>query len=332
MTSLELKGLSHHYGEQQILDQVSLQLKVGECVALLGESGSGKSTALRCVAGLEQPSSGQIFIAEKEVYGPNICTPTEQRGVGLVFQDYALFPSLTVAENISFGLRKRDSSRVDSLLHLTGLESWRNRRPAQLSGGQQQRVALARALAPRPSLLLLDEPFANIDSHRRAQLGQALRKLLQVEGASALLVTHDQSNALSLCDRLAVLTPGLHGAILGQLDAPETVYNHPVSEKVARLTGPVYPLPISWTEGTANTMLGTIEAPTAAQTLLVRPNDLIFERSDEGQAEVQFAGCTGEGFMILVQQGEQILELEHPMRLPIGQKGHLKLKRLPHWI
>ena len=221
MTALELRALSHHYGEQQILDGITFQLDAGECVALLGESGSGKSTALRCIAGLEQPSNGQIFISGTKVYGSQVWVPTERRGVGLVFQDYALFPSLTVAENIAFGLQVRDAQRVASLLKLTGLEDWKNQRPAQLSGGQQQRVALARALAPRPSLLLLDEPFANVDAHRRSQLGQALRRLLQAEGASALLVTHDQSSALVLCDRLAVLTPGDNGAILGQMDSPE---------------------------------------------------------------------------------------------------------------
>lgn len=332
MTALELRALSHHYGEQQILDGLTFQLDAGECVALLGESGSGKSTALRCIAGLEQPSSGQIFIAGTEVYGSQVWVPTERRGVGLVFQDYALFPSLNVAENIAFGLPVRDAQRVEALLRLTGLEAWSERRPAQLSGGQQQRVALARALAPRPSLLLLDEPFANVDAHRRSQLGQALRKLLQAEGTSALLVTHDQSSALVLCDRLAVLTPADSGAILGQMDSPETVYNHPVSEDVARLTGPVYPLNIRHKSEGASCLAGDVNVPASARTLLARPRDLKFDCADNGPAEVLFSGCTGQEFVILVQQNDQQLELHHATRLPQGQRGHIRLKRLPHWI
>lgn len=212
---------------------VTLTLNQGDILALLGPSGCGKTTLLRLIAGFEQPQSGSIAIAGQQVAGAGAWISPEKRGVGMVFQDYALFPHLTVSQNVAFGLNQKPGSiatqRVKEVLALVGLQGMEQRYPHQLSGGQQQRVALARALAPHPFLVLLDEPLSNLDVQVRLRLRQELREILKAAGTSAVLVTHDQEEALSIADRLAVMRQG-H---LEQLDTPEVVYRQPASRFVA---------------------------------------------------------------------------------------------------
>ncbi|GAB4228272.1 MAG: ABC transporter ATP-binding protein [Elainellaceae cyanobacterium] len=201
-------------------------------LALLGPSGCGKTTLLRLIAGFEQPQQGTIAIAQHTVTGPGVWLPPEKRGVGMVFQDYALFPHLTVSQNVGFGLSQKSSvtaQRVQEAIALVGLEGMEHRYPHQLSGGQQQRVALARALAPHPFLVLLDEPLSNLDVQVRLRLRQELREILKAAQTSAIFVTHDQEEALSIADQVAVMQNGC----LEQIGTPEAIYYQPASRFVA---------------------------------------------------------------------------------------------------
>ncbi|MFW5974469.1 MAG: ABC transporter ATP-binding protein, partial [Natrialbaceae archaeon] len=222
-TVLELDGLTRQFGPETAVDDFSLSVADGELLTLLGPSGCGKTTLLRMIAGLEQPSEGSITIAGETVADRNRFVSPENRDVGLVFQDFALFPHLTVAENITFGIddweRTRKEERLDELLALVGLEDHRDKRPESLSGGQQQRVALARSLAPEPDILLLDEPFSNLDVRLRIEMRQEVRRILKEAGVTAVSVTHDQEEALSISDRVAIMNDGR----LEQAGKPELV-------------------------------------------------------------------------------------------------------------
>jgi iron(III) transport system ATP-binding protein len=213
---------------------LSLSVKKGELIAVLGPSGSGKTTLLRLIAGFERPDSGAIIIDGRVVADATHWVEPEDRGVGMVFQDYALFPHLTVAQNIAFGLNRRDShGRVHELLKLVGLDGFAARYPHELSGGEQQRVALARSLATDPKVLLLDEPFSNLDADLRPKMRAELKLLLQRLHCTAIFVTHDQEEAFELADRVAVLNAGR----LEQIDVPEGLYRAPTTRFVAEFIG-----------------------------------------------------------------------------------------------
>lgn len=215
---------------------VSFELERGQLLALLGPSGCGKTTTLRLIAGFETPDAGEIEIGGELVAGPGLYTPPEKRRVGMVFQDYALFPHLTVAENIAFGLPRGDAARdrrVQQALELVGMAKLAARMPHELSGGQQQRVALARALAPEPALILLDEPFSNLDTALRVRVRAEVRAILKQANATAIFVTHDQEEALSLVDQVAVM---LHGRV-EQLATPRQLYYQPATRAVAAFVG-----------------------------------------------------------------------------------------------
>lgn len=248
MLQLDKLQLIYPQQRQAALDEVSLQLEKGELLALVGESGSGKSTLLRAIAGLENPHAGTIQIGAQQVWKGNKGWPAERRPVGLVFQDYALFPHLTVAQNVRYGLRKnmKAQSRQQEVLELVGLEAYAQRYPHELSGGQQQRVALARALAPNPKILLLDEPFSNLDELLKGRVRRELRSILKAANVSSILVTHDTKDALATADRLAVMQ---QGRIL-QLATPQRVYHNPKNTYVADFFGPCNYLKGQWT-GTA---------------------------------------------------------------------------------
>ncbi len=207
MTLLELENVSHAYGTQLVVDHLSLRLAEGEIACLLGASGCGKTTVLRLIAGFETPKTGTIRLRGETVAQPVRSLAPERRRVGMVFQDYALFPHLTVAGNIGFGLKDTSASarrQIDELLALVGLSGSGKKYPHELSGGQQQRVALARALAPRPHLLLLDEPFSNLDVALRERLSLEVRAILKQAGMAAILVTHDQHEAFAVASRQRV--------------------------------------------------------------------------------------------------------------------------------
>jgi iron(III) transport system ATP-binding protein len=276
---------------------VSLTLESGEIVAVLGESGCGKSTLLRMIAGLETPSAGEIAIADRVVFNRKLDVPTEERGVGLVFQDYALFPHLDVASNVAYGLhrlrRAERGERVRELLALVGLEHLARRFPHELSGGQQQRVALARALAPRPAVLLLDEPFSNLDVVLKQQVREEVSRILRRAGTTALFVLHDIEDALAVGDRLAVLRDGR----IQQLDTPEALFARPSHAYVARFLGETNLIPGTAVAGGFRTPIGFLAAPQASE------------------AARQIAGCHGDACV-------QAACLRHPARAAAASNGN----------
>ena len=327
-------NLSHRYGNRWIFKHLSLEIKQGECLALLGESGCGKTTLLRNIAGLEKGEGGEIKLGDQLVYSDtSLFVPTAQRGIGLVFQDYALFPSQTVQQNIAFGISSQQQDRIQYLLDLIGLTSHANHYPHQLSGGQQQRVALARALAPKPKLLLLDEPFANIDAHRRMELGEELRRILSREQTSALFVTHDQNDALSLSDRVAVM--GINDGLgyIAQCDKPEIVYTQPASPEVAKITGKTWIL-----SGVAKGILASSpigDVPLYKEhhgevLLLIRPENLDFKQG-EGTATVTFCACLGANFQLTITIDKHTSRLYSDTAITTGTTGRLSVKQ-PCWF
>lgn len=234
---VHLDSVSVGYGAVSVVHDISLTIPKGKIACLLGPSGCGKTSLLRAIAGFEPVTAGRIVLGERDVSTPSRALPPEQRAVGMVFQDFALFPHLSVADNIGFGLRRHTSStrqhRITELLELIGLPSLADRYPHQLSGGQQQRVALARAMAPRPTVLLLDEPFSAIDPDFRMQLARDVREMILRDHMTAILVTHDQHEAFAMADQIAVLS---HGRVL-QYDTSHRLYHAPACREVAAFIG-----------------------------------------------------------------------------------------------
>jgi iron(III) transport system ATP-binding protein len=272
--ALRCDGITKRFGETVVVNGLELTAYAGEIVALLGPSGCGKTTTLRLIAGFEAQDSGTIEIGGRMVAGPAAGRgePPERRRVGMVFQDYALFPHLTVGKNIAFGLSRNQQRNglVDAALETVGLPGFADRMPHELSGGQQQRVALARALAPGPDLILLDEPFSNLDAALRASVRAEVRQILARAKTTALLVTHDQEEALSLADRVAVMWDGR----VVQTATPETLYHRPVSRKVATFVGDAQFIPGVAAGHTVTCDLGTLPlvgSATGPVDLLLRP-------------------------------------------------------------
>jgi len=269
------------------VDGLSLSVAEGEIVALLGPSGCGKTTTLRLVAGFETPDAGTVSIGGLIMADPGRSVPPEARGVGIVFQDYALFPHLAVADNVGFGLTHLDRGarrqRVAQVLDLVGLEAFGERYPHELSGGQQQRVAVARAMAPAPALLLLDEPFSNLDADLRAQMRRDIHAILRRTRTTAIFVTHDQEEAFTLADRVGVLNAGR----IEQLGAPEDIYHHPASQFVAEFVGAADFLPgLVTSEGivTEVGVFGNLEQlePGEKVEVMIRPDDITFVPHRDG--------------------------------------------------
>lgn len=239
MNALELNAVTKQYAPDipASVNAVSFSVARSEILTLIGPSGCGKTTTLRLIAGFEQPDSGAITLDGRVIADSRRMAPPERRGVGMVFQDHALFPHLTVAENVAFGLDRRDkrsrAEQIDYMLRLIGLERLSTRYPHELSGGERQRVALARALAPRPIVVLLDEPFSNLDADRRAEMREQVRAILRMVGATAIFVTHDHEEALFMGDRVAVLNAGQ----LEQIGPPEEIFHSPATRFVAEFMG-----------------------------------------------------------------------------------------------
>ena len=267
---LSIKSLSKAFDGQAVLHDIDLRVARGTLLALLGPSGSGKTTLLRLVCGFERANGGTIDIDGQRVVGDGIHWPSEQRRIGYVPQEGALFPHLSVADNIVFGLprgQRRLRHRVDELLELVGLPlSYADRPPQALSGGQQQRVALARALAPSPTLVMLDEPFSALDTALRIETREAVTRALSAAGATAILVTHDQSEALSLGDQVAVLLAGK----VAQIAAPQVLYRNPVSPELAAFVGEAVLLPGQLRAAYVECELGQVRvaAPLAASSVV----------------------------------------------------------------
>ena len=289
-TLLSVEGLAAGHGGQRVFSDVTFALGAGEIGALLGPSGTGKTTLLRCIAGLHVPDRGLVILRGSDASG----VPPERRGVGFVFQDLALFPHLDVAGNLGFGLagwsRAEREARIRDLLGRIGLQEFAKRRPHELSGGQQQRVALARALAPRPNLLLLDEPLSGLDADLRPKLRDELRALLKSEGTAALLVTHDQDEAFAFADRVGVMLDGR----LAQWSPGYELYHRPADAAVARFVGEGRLLPVrAIGNGRLASPLGVVAAPVDADgLLLVRPDDLVL---GEGEIEATLTDVVFHG-------------------------------------
>jgi iron(III) transport system ATP-binding protein len=313
----------------QVLDGLSFALAGGEIGCLLGSSGCGKTTALRAVAGFVTPDAGAIRIAGRQVSSPAAVLPPEKRGVGVVFQDYALFPHLDVAGNVGFGLRRLGGAerreRIARMLALVGLSGVGERYPHELSGGQQQRVALARALAPAPALLLLDEPFSNLDPDLRENLALELRDILKRAGTTTLMVTHDQYEAFALADTVGVM----EGGRIAQWDEAYRLYHHPASRSVADFVGMGVFLRGWLVDGNDSAQLevelGTLPIPTEddlAQaranvgpggelTVLLRPDDVVHDDASPIQAQVLRKAFRGAQFLYTLQlpSGQRLLAL-----------------------
>ncbi len=293
---LEVEHLHHGYGDLVVVADLSFRLQRGVIGCLLGPSGCGKTTVLRCIAGFESIRSGSIRLGGLSVSQAGMTVPPEERRVGMVFQDYALFPHLTVAENIAFGLhglrRTERQTRTHELAEMAGLSSVLEKYPHELSGGQQQRVALARALAPRPDLLLLDEPFSNLDVDLRERLSLEVREIIKASGATAILVTHDQHEAFAMADEIGIM----HEGRIQQWDTAYNLYHRPANRFVADFIGPGAFLPAKILNGRRIEFeLGVLEGDLRASIaqgvreraeILLRPDDIVHDDASSLQAEV----------------------------------------------
>ncbi len=318
-SALRVLNIEVAYQGTPVVNGLSFELAAGEIGCLLGASGCGKSTVLRAIAGFESITNGKIGLNGSIIATPEAATPAEQRQIGMVFQDYALFPHLTVIENIGFGLRHLDRlqrrQRIEQLLELVGLSSCGHCYPHELSGGQQQRVALARALATKPKLMLLDEPFSNLDSELRERLSCQVRQWLKSQGTTALLVTHDQREAFAMADRIGLL----HNGQLQQWDTPYNLYHRPRHRKIASFIGEgVFISGTIDADGqvrlNADTLLGKPIQPIAVNTpvdVLIRPDDIINDDDSPVQAQVLQKVFRGASFLYTLQlaSGERVLSL-----------------------
>ncbi|WP_266077012.1 ABC transporter ATP-binding protein [Haladaptatus caseinilyticus] len=336
---LELDDIAKEYGSETAVENLSLDVREGELLTMLGPSGCGKTTTLRMMAGLERPDGGEIRLRGDRITGDEFVEP-ESRDVGIVFQDFALFPHLTIAENIAFGLTEEDDAatqkRVTELLDLVGLESHRDRTPDQLSGGQKQRVALARSLAPEPEILLLDEPFSNLDVKLRVEMREEVRAIIKEAGVTAVSVTHDQEEALSISDRVAVMNEGR----IEQVGRPEIVFEHPESRFVAGFLGQAGFVSGRLSDGHVDTSIRTFktnqleglseEYDGAIVDVLVRPDDLK-ARATEGDAadgHIVHRQYTGPSFVYHVElgSGEVVYcQHNHVKDFEIGQPVNVEL-------
>jgi len=309
---LRVEDLRHAYDGQPSVRGVSFALQRGTIGCLLGPSGCGKTTVLRCIAGFEMPSAGRILLNGAVVSSADRNLAPEKRRIGMVFQEHALFPHLSAARNISFGLPDKDEGRVRELAALAGITDILGKYPHELSGGQQQRVALARALAPRPDLLLLDEPFSNLDTGMRERLSLELREILKVTGATAVLVTHDQHEAFAMADEIGVMRDGR----IEQWDIAYNLYHRPANRFVADFVGQGVFLPAEALNGRQLRIeLGVLNAEVphggGALEVLLRPDDVIHDDAAPTQAEVVHKAFRGAEILYTLKlaSGRRVLAL-----------------------
>jgi iron(III) transport system ATP-binding protein len=318
-TILELRNISKSFDSKLVISNLSLTLAQGSIGCLLGASGCGKTTALRTIAGFEAPNTGQILINNRLVANHSGGVPPEKRRIGMVFQDYALFPHLTVKENVIFGLRRTPDAvknhRVSELLEVVGMSAFQNYFPHELSGGQQQRIALARALAPQPEILLLDEPFSNLDVALRERLSMEVRDILKQSGISAILVTHNQHEAFAMADAIGVM----HNGRLEQWDSAYNLYHRPASLYVANFIGEGVLLPGKVIEDEeVKTGLGTLKGHFTypcrngcPAQILIRPEDVVHDHNSKYKAKVLSKNFRGPNILytLLLPSNDTILSL-----------------------
>jgi iron(III) transport system ATP-binding protein len=326
MLAIELQAVTKRYPgtTAPAVQSVSLAVKEGEIVTLLGPSGSGKTTLLRLIAGFERAGTGVVHLAGEPVSGQGVWVPPEKRGVGMVFQDYALFPHLTVARNVGFGYRGPDKqARISEVLRLVDLDEYQARYPHELSGGQQQRVALARALARRPVVVLLDEPFSNLDAALRVHMRLELRRILKAAGATAIFVSHDQADALAISDRIVVMKDGA----IQQDGTPREIYQSPGNQFVATFVGHSYLLEgiVGDNGKTVVTELGTFACshPHACKPgddvyACIRPEDLEVVTEGAFQGTITEVTYTGRSLDAIIEVQTERARHAFPVRLDPG--------------
>jgi iron(III) transport system ATP-binding protein len=326
MAQLKLNGVIQRYGKQTVVDGVNFQLAKGQIACLLGPSGCGKTTLLRCIAGFEEIAGGEISLHDKIVSQTGQRLAPEQRKIGMVFQDYALFPHLTIEQNVAFGLGQKPDDeaqlRVRQMLATVGLSGQGSKYPHELSGGQQQRVALARALAPRPELILLDEPFSNLDVGLRERLSAEVREILKREGSTAILVTHDQNEAFAMADEIGVMYQGR----IQQWDTPYNLYHRPANRFVADFIGQGVLVPGVVVNGNQVSMeLGMLVSDIPIECsetcdncsdgcdvdVLLRPDDIVHDDQSAQQAEVLHKAFRGADILYTLRlgSGAEVLSL-----------------------
>ena len=314
MKRLEVKKLDFSYGRNQILFEVDFILEKSQIGCLLGPSGCGKTTVLRAIAGFEKPTKGEIVLNGSKLNGSNIFVEPEKRQIGMVFQDIALFPHLSVDDNIQFGIRSlpktQRNRRSNELLELFGMLEFKKSYPHQLSGGQQQRIALARAMAPKPSLLLMDEPLSSLDEELREQLAREIRLILQQEKIPAIMVTHDQNEAFAVGDHICVM----HQGRVQQNDSGYNLYHRPVNRFVAEFIGEGTLLPgIVISADTIATDLGEIRGnlPKSCKNqdnvdVLIRPENVIIGDENENKASITERYFRGSGYLYNLKTSEGV--------------------------
>jgi iron(III) transport system ATP-binding protein len=318
---LSIRGLRKSFADTVAVDDLDLDVDGGRLCALLGPSGCGKTTTLRLIAGLERADTGEIDLGDRSLTAPGTFIPPERRRIGMVFQDYALFPHYDVAGNVAYGLgRRADPARVRQVLELVGLQRVADRPVHQLSGGQQQRVALARALAPTPELILLDEPFSNLDASLRERVREDVREIIAAAGVTALFVTHDQEEALSLAERVAVMRDGR----IEQVGTPEEIYSRPSTRWMAAFLGEVEVLAGEARGGRVRCELGSLPVETSAEgavEVLIRPESVAIGITGPPNAtEAEVVGRRFYGH-------DQLVEL----RLPSGRRVSSRRLGFPAW-
>ena len=332
MPWLACRGLAKRLGTKQVLHGLDLSVGRGEVLSILGPSGSGKTTLIRLIAGLSDPDAGNIAIAGRAVWSARINVPVEKRGVGFVFQDYAVWPHMTVSGNVGFGLRMAGIAKADrerrvlEALEAVHIAELADRYPDQLSGGQQQRLALARSLAARPQLILMDEPLSNVDAALREQLRGEILQVVRAQGATAIYITHDQSEAMAMCDRLAVM----HDGRILQTGAPDELYRRPASLFVASFLGGANVLrgAVAVANGVPEFVAGARRMRIAG-TVVPGPGDLVFRPEDTVpacsldcntlQGLVTSSIFMGRCWRVSVQVDGAVMQVDWPVRARTGE-------------
>jgi len=333
MAEIDFKDVTLRFGATTAVDAVSFHIPTGAFFALLGPSGCGKTTLLRLLAGLERPDAGRIVIGTRTVAEGATFVEPGARGLGMVFQSYALWPHMTVAANVAFGLRMQRTPdrarRVAEALEVVGLSHLADRKPHELSGGQRQRVALARSLAVRPALILLDEPLANLDAHLRQSMLAEFRRIHAETGATFVFVTHDQNEAMAVATHVGVMNAGR----LEQLDTPEGLFDRPASPMVARFVGHGRTLPVQVSDGLTHLPGGSVRLPGAVAHgpawLCLRPRDLSLAESGPLTGRVVDRRMENGMHMLSIlpdDMGDDLLDVPHPAAVALGSRVAIRIR------